>query len=83
MQTVIKKILSDRKRFLSLLLLADEQETMIDKYIGRGDMFVMYTQDGVAICSAIVTDEGNGICEIKKSGCSSGISAERLWQRND
>lgn len=65
MQTVIKKILSDRKRFLSLLLLADEQETMIDKYIGRGDMFVMYTQDGVAICSAIVTDEGNGICEIK------------------
>ena len=46
MQTVIKKILSDRKRFLSLLLLADEQETMIDKYIGRGDMFVMYNQDG-------------------------------------
>ena len=37
MQTAIKKILSDRKRFLSLLLLADEQETMIDKYIGRGD----------------------------------------------
>ena len=65
MQTVIKKILSDGKRFLSLLLFADEQETMIDKYIGRGDMFVMYTQDGVAICSAIVTDEGDGICEIK------------------
>ena len=65
MQTVIKKILSERKRFLSLLLLADEQESMIDKYIGRGDMFVMYNQDGVAICSAIVTDEGNGICEIK------------------
>ena len=65
MQTVIKKILSDRKRFLSLLLLADEQETMIDKYIGRGDMFVMYTQDSVVICSAIVTDEGDGICEIK------------------
>ena len=65
MQTVIKKILSDRKRFLSLLLLADEQEIMIDKYIGRGDMFVMYIQDGVEICSAIVTDEGDGICEIK------------------
>ena len=65
MQTIIKKILSDRKRFLSLLLLADEQETMIDKYIGRGDMFVMYNQDGVAISSAIVTDEGDGICEIK------------------
>ena len=38
---------------------------MIDKYIGRGEMFVMYNQDGIAICSAIVTDEGDGICEIK------------------
>lgn len=83
MQTVIKKILSDRKRFLSLLLLADEQETMVDKYIGRGDMFVMYTQDGVAICSALVTDEGGRYMRDKKSGSSSGISAERLWQRND
>ena len=35
MQTVIKKILSDRKRFLTLLLLADEQETIIDKYIWK------------------------------------------------
>ena len=81
MQTAIKKILSDRKRFLSLLLLADEQESMIDKYIGRGDMFVMYNQDGIAICSAIVTDEGH--MRDKKSGSSSGISAKRLWQRND
>lgn len=56
---------------MSLLLLADEQETMIDKYIGRGDMFVMYTQDGVTICSAIVTDEGNGICEIKSLAVAS------------
>ena len=61
MQTAIKKIPSDRKRFLSLLLLADEQEIMINKYNGRGDMFVMYTQDGIGTCSAIVTDEGDGM----------------------
>lgn len=65
MEVIVKEIQSDRKRFMPLLLLADEQETMIDRYIDRGDMFVMYTNDGTAICSAIVTDEGNGICEIK------------------
>lgn len=65
MEVIVKEIQSDRKRFMPLLLLADEQETMIDRYIDRGDMFVMYTNDGTAICSSIVTDEGNGICEIK------------------
>ena len=29
----------DRKRYLGLLLMADEQESMIDRYIARGDMF--------------------------------------------
>ena len=29
----IEKITSDKKRFLELLLLADEQESMIDRYL--------------------------------------------------
>ena len=31
----IEKITSDKKRFLELLLLADEQESMIDRYLER------------------------------------------------
>ena len=38
----IKKVISDKKEFLELLLLADEQESMIDRYLERGDMFVLY-----------------------------------------
>ena len=38
----IEKITSDKKRFLELLLLADEQESMIDRYLERGELFVMY-----------------------------------------
>mgnify|MGYP003379284789 CR=1 FL=1 len=30
---------TDKKRFLSLLLLADEQESMIDRYLMRGTMY--------------------------------------------
>ena len=32
----IKKISNDKKRYLSLLMLADEQEDMVDRYLDRG-----------------------------------------------
>ena len=38
----IKQVSTNKKQFLSLLLLADEQESMIDRYLDRGDLFVMY-----------------------------------------
>lgn len=59
------KITTDKKRFMQLLLLADEQESMIDRYLERGDMFVMQTSVEEAVCSAVVTDEGDGVCELK------------------
>ena len=59
----IKKVETDKKRFLDLLLLADEQEDMIDRYLDRGDMFALYDDDLKSIC--VVTDEHNGICELK------------------
>ena len=59
----IRKITSDKKQFLGLLLLADEQESMIDRYIDRGEMFVL--DDGGTKAVAVVTDEGNGCCELK------------------
>ena len=46
----IKKVISDKKEFLELLLLADEQEDMIDRYLERGDMFVLYDDGLKALC---------------------------------
>ena len=46
----IKKVISDKKEFLELLLLADEQESMIDRYLERGDMFVLYDNGLKACC---------------------------------
>lgn len=59
----IKKVSSDKKQFLELLLLADEQENMIDRYLERGEMFVLYEDGLKAVC--VVTAEGEGIYEIK------------------
>lgn len=57
------QIETDKKQYLDLLLLADEQESMIDRYLERGEMFVLEDNGVKAVC--VVTDEGNGVCELK------------------
>ena len=59
----IRKVETDKKRYLDLLLLADEQEDMIDRYLERGTMYVLM-DDGVK-AECVVTDEVNGILELK------------------
>ena len=59
----IKRILEDKKRYLDLLLLADEQEDMIDKYLDRGEMFVL-EDDGVK-AECVITKESEGVYELK------------------
>lgn len=60
----IEKIIENKKDFLELLLLGDEQESMIDKYLDRGELFVLHdAETTIAVC--VVTDEGDGTYEIK------------------
>ena len=59
----IREIHENKKQFLPLLLLADEQENMIDRYLERGTMYVL--EDGGVKAECIVTDEGGGILELK------------------
>ena len=54
---------TDKKRYLDLLLLADEQEDMVDRYLERGTMYVL-EDDGVK-AECVVTDEGDRILELK------------------
>ena len=55
--------IDEKRKFLDLLLLADEQENMIEKYLGRGELFALYDEDLKTVC--IVSDEGNGVFEIQ------------------
>ncbi|MCK5129223.1 MAG: GNAT family N-acetyltransferase [Clostridiales bacterium] len=59
----IELILEDKKKYLDLLLLADEQENMIDKYLDRGELFALYDNDLKSVC--VVTQEEAGIYELK------------------
>ena len=59
----IREVNENKKQFISLLLLADEQESMVDHYLEKGTMYVL--EDGNVKAECVVTDEGNEILEIK------------------
>ena len=59
----IEKITENKKQFLDLLLLADEQENMIDKYLPSGDLFALYDNDLKSVCVVVPIDSET--CELK------------------
>ena len=59
----IREVNDNKKQFVSLLLLADEQENMVERYLEKGTMYVLEDNEVKAEC--VVTDESNGILEIK------------------
>lgn len=63
----IVEVKADKKRYIGLLLLADEQESMIDRYLERGTMYVLIDNGVRAEC--VVTEEADGVLEIKNIAC--------------
>jgi len=68
----IKIVNENKKQFLDLLLLADEQESMIDEYLERGELFVLNDNGPKSIC--VVTHESPDMCELKN------IATYEKWQ---
>lgn len=67
----VKQVTEGKKDYIDLLLLADEQEDMVDKYIECGEMFVL--EDNGVKAECVVIKETDGIYELKniavKPGC--------------
>ena len=70
----IKRVVGNKKDYLDLLLLADESEIMIDKYLGRGEMFILDDYGLKAEC--VITKESEGTYELKN------IAVLPEYQRN-
>lgn len=60
---IIREVKENKKRYLSLLLLADEQESMIDRYLENGTMYVL--EDGEEVAECVVLPVGEDVLEIK------------------
>ena len=69
----IIEVKSNKKLYMNLLFLADEQEDMIDHYLDRGTMYILDDNGVKAEC--VVMEEPNGVLEIKN------IAAEPNYQR--
>ena len=68
------QIIADRKKdFLPLLLLGDEEESAIDKYLERGQLFALYDGDLKSVC--VVTDESEVVLEIQN------LATDERYQR--
>lgn len=67
------EIKEDKKKYIDLLLLGDEQESMVDRYLEHGKMYVLLDSDVKAQC--VVTRESDKIIEIKN------ISVKPEFQR--
>ena len=59
----IKRITENKDDFMDLLLLGDEQENMIKKYLYIGDLFALYDNDLKTV--SVVTKEDDETYEIK------------------
>ena len=70
----ITQITENKKQYLDLLLLADEQESMIDRYLERGELFVLEDEGVKAV--GVVTDEGDGVCELKNIAVAPGFQRQ-------
>ena len=69
----ISIINENKKDFLPLLLLGDEKEGDIDKYLERGELFALYDDGLKSVC--VVTDEGGGTLEVQN------LATDERYQR--
>lgn len=67
----IMEIKENKKDFLELLLPADEQEDMTDRYPAAGDMFLTEKNgQAVSVCVCLPLDNEAGVMEIKNPAVS-------------
>ncbi len=76
----ITEVSSNKSDYMKLLLLGDEQEDMIKKYLDRGRLFVMKNDSTVcAVC--VVTDEGDFNLELKNIAVSVEFQRQGLGRK--
>ena len=66
--------------YMELLLIGDEQESMIAKYLDKGRLFIMRNEE--TVCAAcVVTDEGDSTLELKNIAVYPEFQRQGLGKR--
>lgn len=76
----IVEIKSDKKRFLQLLLIGDESETMIDRYLDHGNLYAgILNGIPITVCVALTIDDTT--VEIKNLAVSPSFQRRGFGRR--
>ncbi|SHM23647.1 GNAT family N-acetyltransferase [Ruminococcus flavefaciens] len=75
----ISEVCDCKEKYMELLLLGDEQEEMIYKYLERGRLFVV-KDDGYACAVFVITDEGDFVLELKNIAVSEQYQRKGIGQ---
>ena len=75
----IIEVKENKKEYLDLLLLADEQEDMIDRYLSKGTMYLVEDHGVKAEC--VVLDAGNRTLEIKNIAVAPSFPGKDMEKR--
>ena len=67
----IRRLDAGKRAYMELLLLADPDAGMIERYLDEGEMFVLLA-NGRAVCEAVVTRRSDGACELKNLATAEG-----------
>lgn len=70
---MLREITQQKEAYLFLLLLADPEKEMIERYLDKGRLFALDAQQQ-AIAVAVVVDCGDGECELKN------LAVAEAWQ---
>ena len=58
------KIVNDKEKYIDLLLEADPEKTVVQKYLNSGTMYAIIEDERI-VCEAVVTIVNDDICELK------------------
>ena len=77
---MIKAVTDNKERYMDLLLIGDEQEDMVRRYLDRGNLFV-WEENSEAVAVCVITREGDGVCELKNIAVSPGYQRKGIGRK--
>jgi len=77
---MIKAVTDNKEQYMDLLLIGDEQEDMVRRYLDRGDLFV-WEENSEAVAVCVITREGDGVCELKNIAVSPGYQRKGIGRK--
>lgn len=77
---MIKAVTDNKEQYMDLLLIGDEQEDMVRRYLDRGDLFV-WEENSEAVAVCVITRDGDGVCELKNIAVSPGYQRKGIGRK--